>query len=593
MTTKMEASQIRKLLETSENPKLEFKRQWYCSTDQLDDKGWGEFLKDLITLANGNSGFVGQTGYLIIGASDEDPQTESQREIFHINNDGMLSNLQRLREVTLRKLRETCSPPLSNIEVDFIEIEGINLLVIAVPPPVDVVKLDRDLNTRGMRFKKGTVLIRIGQDVSVADPTEISNLRAVYQKNCQDSWIQTQQVIHNLPQPDYVNFVGRQEELEKLRSLLNPRDRIWTVVIDGIGGIGKSALALEIAHRYLNEYEFLPKEERFQAIIWISAKDTVLTAEGIKARFNITRTLNDIYKQIAVVLGEQELSRHDLHEQSLLISRALGLRRTLLIIDNLETVDDERVNAFIRELPNPTKCIVTTRHRIDVADPIRLSAMPRADALSLIEQECNKKGVQLDDSQIELLYKRTAGVPLAVVWSIAQISYHGFGIDKVLRRLGDARGDIARFCFESAVQYIQDKPAYKILICTALSPRSMSRREVGNIADLSELDQDEGLATLESLSLINKKSSNFSLLPLVKEYVLSKIHDFSFDYLKQIVLRFTENYAPSGADVLSLVEKSFDAEIISPLKDEVTKRVIDQMWGKDSHPPLLRCNKTP
>lgn len=581
MTTKMEVSQIRKLLETSENPKLEFKRQWYCSTDQLDDKGWGEFLKDLITLANGNSGFVGQTGYLIIGASDEDPQIESQREIFHINNDGMLSNLQRLREVILRKLRETCSPPLSNIEVDFIEIEGKKLLVIAVPPPVDVVKLDRDLNTRGMRFKKGTVLIRIGQDVSVADPTEISNLRAVYQKNCQDSWIQSQQVIHNLPQPDYVNFVGRQEELEKLRSLLSPRDRIWTIVIDGIGGIGKSALALEIAHRYLNEYEFLPKEERFQAIIWISAKDTVLTAEGIKARFNITRTLNDIYKQIAVVLGEQELSRHDLHEQSLLISRALGLRRTLLIIDNLETVDDERVNAFIRELPNPTKCIVTTRHRIDVADPIRLSAMPRADALSLIEQECNKKGVQLDDSQIELLYKRTAGVPLAVVWSIAQISYHGFGIDKVLRRLGDARGDIARFCFESAVQHIQDKPAYKILICTALSPRSMSRREVGNIADLSELDQDEGLATLESLSLINKKSGYFSLLPLVKEYALSKIHEFSFDDLKQIVIRFTENYAPAGADVLSLIEKSFDAKMISSLKVEVTQRVIDQMWEWD------------
>ncbi len=47
--------------------------------------------------------------------------------------------------------------------------------------------------------------------------------------------------------------------------------------------------------------------------------------------------------------------------------RALSQQRTLLIVDNLETVDDERVLTFIREVPEPTKVIVTTRHRLDVA----------------------------------------------------------------------------------------------------------------------------------------------------------------------------------------------------------------------------------
>jgi hypothetical protein len=574
----MEISQLKILLADSENPKLEFKSQWYCNTDQLDDKGWGEFLKDLITLANGNSGFAGQSGYLIIGASDEDPRIGQQREISNVARNGMLSNLQKLRETTLRKLRETCSPSPADINLNFIEVEGKHLLIIEVPPPVDAVKLDRDLNTRGMRFKKGTVLIRVGQDVGVADPAEINNLRKGYQ----DTWTQTQRVVHNLPQPDYVNFIGRQDELEKLRNLLNPRDRIWTIVIDGIGGIGKSALALEVAHRYLNEYNFIPEEERFQSIIWISAKDSVLTADGIKKRFQVTHTLNDIYRQISVVLGEQEISHHNFNEQGFLINRALRIRRTILIIDNLETVDDDRVDAFIRELPNPTKCIVTTRHRIDVADPIRLSAMPRKDALSLIHQECDKKNVQLDDSQIELLYKRTAGVPLAVVWSIAQISYHGFGVDQVLKRLGDAKGDIARFCFENAVQHIQDKPAYKILASLALCPRSMSRKEVGTVADLSELDQDEGLVILERLSLINKKGSQFSLLPLVQEYILSKIKDFPFIDLRQLVIRFSENYAPSGADSLYAIEQYFGSELITPLKIEVAEKIVNQMWEWDS-----------
>ena len=62
---------------------------------------------------------------------------------------------------------------------------------------------------------------------------------------------------------------------------------------------------------------------------------------------------------------------------------------------------------FLRELPAPTKAIVTTRHRIDVAYAIRLLDMPWSDAKALIEQECGKKGVSLDENEIQTLYART------------------------------------------------------------------------------------------------------------------------------------------------------------------------------------------
>lgn len=97
---------------------------------------------------------------------------------------------------------------------------------------------------------------------------------------------------------------------------------------------------------------------------------------------------------------------------------ALIQQRTLLIVDNLETVDDEAVMDFLRELPAPTKAIVTTRHRIDVAYPVRLVGMPWEDAQALIEQECEKKGVTLDAQDAERLFDRTGGVPLAIVWSV-------------------------------------------------------------------------------------------------------------------------------------------------------------------------------
>lgn len=576
----MDAKQVEQLLINTEGPKYEFKRQWYSGVSKLDDKAWGEFLKDIISLANGNVGCVGQTGYLIIGAADEDPSAGTVRQTFNVPAVGQLSQLQKLRDVTLRKLHSTSSPGLPDIKFELVAVEpSKRLLVIEIPSPAGLLKLDRDLSTRGMRFRKGTVLIRVGQDVCVADPTEIAAL----QNEFKSSYEPTQtKVLHNLPNPDYIRFVGRKKELERLAKVLHPKDRIWTIVIDGIGGIGKSALALETARRYLDEFTHLPQEERFEAIIWVSAKATTLTADGIVSRHQITNTIEDIYKEIARTLQEDEISRNRVSDQNSLINRALTRKRTLLIIDNLETIDDERVNAFIRELPTPTKCIVTTRHRINIADPIRLSAMPREDALSLIAQECTKKGVKLTDEEADLLYRRTGGLPLAVVWSVSQMGY-GYGVKSVLHRLGDVKEDVSRFCFEEAVNRIKDKPAYVLLVCLSIFDYTKDRKTLGQIANLSELDRDEGLVELERLSLINKEGHNFNTNSLVKEYVLDNIPYLSEKQLADIILNICSTYPPASVAALYSIASFLPEKSFRKLKEKVISMVLEQMYDWAHH----------
>jgi LuxR family glucitol operon transcriptional activator len=328
-----------------------------------------------------------------------------------------------------------------------------------------------------------------------------------------------QKVYHNLPQPDYGTFIGRGEELVQIHRILrpHPHSRHYVVVIDGIGGIGKSALALEVAHRYLRDYDRLPPEERFEAIIWTSAKSSVLTADGIAPRQQIARTLDDIYTAISVTLEREDITRARPEEQDGLTRRALTQQRTLLVVDNMETVDDERVNAFLRELPAPTKAVVTTRHRIDVAYPIRLTGMPKEDGLALIVQECAKKDVALTETEAKRLYDHTGGVPLAIAWSVAQMGY-GYGVEAVLRRLGQPSEDIARYCFEGAMQHIRGKPAHKLLMALSLFATDASREALGYVADLLELDRDDGLAELERLSLVNRDAGRFWLLPLTKQY---------------------------------------------------------------------------
>jgi len=51
----------------------------------------------------------------------------------------------------------------------------------------------------------------------------------------------SQRPYHNLPHPDYTHFVGRQWELNWLRQHLSPSDRVWQIMVVGIGGVGKSA----------------------------------------------------------------------------------------------------------------------------------------------------------------------------------------------------------------------------------------------------------------------------------------------------------------------------------------------------------------
>ena len=265
---------------------------------------------------------------------------------------------------------------------------------------------------------------------------------------------------HNLPQRSYTHFVGREAELQKLTQLLlpYPRSRHFLVTLDGIGGVGKSALALEIAYRYRENYSLLPPEERFEAIIWVSAKRTLLAASGIQQRQQTFSTLGDLYREIATVLELPLIMQVDVDQRRGLVEHALSGKRTLLIVDNLETVDDEEVLTFLRELPDPTKAIVTTRHRIDIAYAIRLTGMLRADAQALIELEAAGKGVELSPDSIEDLYRRTGGIPLAIVWSIALMSL-GYGVESVLRRLGSGHSDIARCCFEESINHIHGRDA--------------------------------------------------------------------------------------------------------------------------------------
>ena len=230
---------------------------------------------------------------------------------------------------------------------------------------------------------------------------------------------------HNLPQPTYTQFIGRDEELAWLRQRLSPTDPVWQIVITGIGGVGKSALALAIAHEVLQRYNELPPEERFEAIVWVSAKEEVLTAFG-RERANVPEqvlhTLEDVYTAIARVLEREDITRAQPEEQYALVEKALKRQRVLLIMDNLESVKDDRIKAFLRNLPHGTKAIITSRESLDVADVKALTGLLWEEAEALIEEECLVRKVPLTSQQRKRIFELTSGLPLPIKLGIARMA---------------------------------------------------------------------------------------------------------------------------------------------------------------------------
>ncbi|WP_414542607.1 tetratricopeptide repeat protein [Nostoc sp. CCY0012] len=362
---------------------------------------------------------------------------------------------------------------------------------------------------------------------------------------------------HNLPAPSCTTFVGREEEIARLLELLSPRHSAHLVSVDGIGGVGKTTLVLQAAYLCVdaskNNEGFLGVPT-FDTIIFTSAKEFYLTSSGFLPSLAPRRTLRDIFQQIARLLNELDITGVSFEEQLDLIKEALSCQQTLLIVDNLETVDNQQdVLAFLYELPPTVKAVITTREQI-VFVPVRLTSMPESDGICLIKHEAQEKGVHLTHQAIQALYKVTGGIPVAISYAIGQL-YNGYPIQEVLGQVSESRGDVARFCFENSVKPLIGKSAHKLLMALALFPIPALQDALVQVA-VSEMNlhtTSADLARLRGLSLVRQENNRYSMLPLTREYALAELKnhpDFELEARERWIqwyLHFSQRYIGQDA----------------------------------------------
>jgi DNA-binding SARP family transcriptional activator/tetratricopeptide (TPR) repeat protein len=224
--------------------------------------------------------------------------------------------------------------------------------------------------------------------------------------------------------PDVAAFVGRGRELEQLRTLLEGTDRHGPVVIsaiNGAAGIGKSALAIHLAHRLADRF---PDGHLYANLHGATAGLAPLEPLEVLGRF--LRALGVDREQVPAGLDEAA---------ALFRSQAAG-RRLLVVLDDGATVDQVRPL-----LPAGPGCGVLATSRetlasLDGASHLQLDVLDRAEAVALLGSLAGPARVAAESGAAEALVELCGRLPLAVRIAGARLAARPtWTVQTLLRRL--------------------------------------------------------------------------------------------------------------------------------------------------------------
>ncbi|RYC81882.1 hypothetical protein BFJ63_vAg15229 [Fusarium oxysporum f. sp. narcissi] len=231
-------------------------------------------------------------------------------------------------------------------------------------------------------------------------------------------------------------FVGRQEELAQMQEILTTSRNRNTVVIHGLGGMGKTQLTVAFVKR---------NHAHYSAVFWMNATDEeTLKQSFVKVAERILR------EHPSVAYLERAVAHQDMDETVKAVKRWLGERSNngwLIIYDNydhphlggnagmdahMHNAESQSTNtrnswqndgivlkgfdirSFFPESHHGAIIVTTRSFTVKLGQTIRLSKLKRIeDSLQILESTSNRERLGEDPGAVQLAQKLD-GLPLAL-----------------------------------------------------------------------------------------------------------------------------------------------------------------------------------
>lgn len=348
----------------------------------------------------------------------------------------------------------------------------------------------------------------------------------------------------NIPATTYAEFVDRPEPFAAVVEGLKQRSAL--VVIVGMGGIGKTSLAREVADRCLQPLasgligdDDLP---RFAAVVWYSDK----SQPG-------KTTLSALLNEIAYTLDYVEFTHLDMSAKRRAVERLLRSQRVLLVLDNAETIADPAIFDWLLHIPEPSKALMTSREyhyeltayvcRVDLG---RLSASEGQQFIALRSQSIQLLDAPDAETQ-EQLVEVTGGNPRAIEMLLGLAKRSGRSVADLVRSFGADQSTLDDPISKTTVRRFHElldalflfswhhlsTAEQQVMLALTLLPDRVADTLLSRVTGLNTATCDDAMQQLADLALVETEQRQLSgiathqprrgLHPLTRQFARSKL----------------------------------------------------------------------
>ncbi|WFE37856.1 FxSxx-COOH system tetratricopeptide repeat protein [Micromonospora sp. WMMD998] len=210
-------------------------------------------------------------------------------------------------------------------------------------------------------------------------------------------------------------FTGRQGLLAALRARLTDGDRAVVQALAGLGGVGKTQLAIEYAHLFVGDYDL---------VWWIDAERPELIGEQVAA--------------LAVTAGWVEQGTTIAVARDTAWRRLRAVHGWLLIFDN--ATDGADLAPWLP--PETGHVIVTSRSSAfaGVATPVEVDVFSRAESVDMLRQHLPT----VADTDADRLAAQLGDLPLALAQATGLMAETRMGVADYLTELAEHTAQLLR-----------------------------------------------------------------------------------------------------------------------------------------------------